>query len=111
MENGQMNFRFMTSKKGCGPEMWVTSPFNKTPKKCISLVSNDYLNFTRHPAVKLAAIYGIEQYGTGASAIPLIGGHHDIMRCCKLKLSIFLVAALNLLWFLLPVPQLTARHY
>jgi len=88
-ENGQMNFRFMTSKNGCGPEMWVTSPFNKTPKKCVSLVSNDYLNFTQHPAVKLAAIQGIEKYGTGAGASPLIGGHHDYHEMLQTKIASF----------------------
>src|ERR1700744_441182 len=89
VENGQMNFRFMTSKNGCGPEMWVTSPFNKVPKRCISLVSNDYLNFTQHPAVKLAAINGIEKYGTGAGASPLIGGHHDYHEELQRKISSF----------------------
>ena len=89
VENGQMNFRFMTSKNGCGPEMWVTSPFNKTPKKCVSLVSNDYLNFTQHRAVKLAAINGIEQYGTGAGASPLIGGHHDYHEMLQTKIAGF----------------------
>ncbi|QKJ28398.1 aminotransferase class I/II-fold pyridoxal phosphate-dependent enzyme [Mucilaginibacter mali] len=88
-ENGQMNFRFMTSINGCGPEMWVTSPFNKTPTKCISLVSNDYLNFTQHPKVKQAAIEGIEKYGTGAGASPLIGGHHDYHELLQRKISKF----------------------
>ncbi|HEY2583868.1 MAG TPA: aminotransferase class I/II-fold pyridoxal phosphate-dependent enzyme [Mucilaginibacter sp.] len=86
-ENGQMNFRFMTSKNGCGPEMWVTSPFNKIPKKCVSLVSNDYLNFTQHPAVKSAAIEGIKKYGTGAGASPLIGGHHEYHELLQTKIA------------------------
>lgn len=89
VKNGQMNFRFMTSKKGCGPEMWVTSPFNQTPRKCVSLVSNDYLNFTQHPEVKLAAIKGIEQYGTGAGASPLIGGHHEYHEMLQKKIAGF----------------------
>lgn len=88
-ESGQMNFRFMTSKKGSGPEMWVTSPFNKIPKKCVSLVSNDYLNFTQHPKVKLAAIEGIEKYGTGAGASPLIGGHHEYHEMLQTKIASF----------------------
>ena len=69
--------------------MWVTSPFNHTPKKCVSLVSNDYLNFTQHPAVKLAAIQGIEKYGTGAGASPLIGGHHDYHEMLQTKIAAF----------------------
>jgi len=89
LENDQMNFRFMTSKTGCGPEMWVTSPFNSTPKKCVSLVSNDYLNFSQHPKVKEAAIRGIEQYGTGAGASPLIGGHHEYHEMLQTKIAGF----------------------
>jgi glycine C-acetyltransferase len=88
-ESGQMNFRFMTSEKGCGPEMWVTSPFNKTPRKCVSLVSNDYLNFTQHPEVKQAAIEGIAKYGTGAGASPLIGGHHDYHEMLQTRIASF----------------------
>ena len=73
---GHMNYRFVTSN-GCGPEMLVSSPFHKEPQNCVSLVSNDYLNFTQHPKVKAAAIAGIQKYGTGAGASPLIGGHHE----------------------------------
>jgi glycine C-acetyltransferase len=74
-KHGHMNYRFMTT--GCGPKTWVTSPFDKEPQLCVSLVSNDYLNFTQHPKVKAAAIAGITKYGTGAGASPLIGGHHE----------------------------------
>ena len=63
----QMNFRFVTST-GCLPERIVHAPFLKEPKKCVSLVSNDYLNFTQHPEVKAAAIDGMEKYGAGAGA-------------------------------------------
>lgn len=87
-DHGQMNYRFVTSN-GCGPEMWVTSPFNKVPRKCVSLVSNDYLNFTQHPKVKAAAIEGIETYGTGAGASPLIGGHHHYHVQLEAKISAF----------------------
>lgn len=89
VKTGQMNFRFLTTKKGNGPEMWVISPFNKTPKKCVSLVSNDYLNFTQHPEVKLAAIKGIQKYGTGSGASPLIGGHHEYHEHLQTKIAAF----------------------
>ena len=87
-EHGQMNYRFVTSG-GCGPEIWVQSPFNEKPQRCVSLVSNDYLNFTQHPKVKAAAIAGIEKYGTGAGASPLIGGHHEYHVMLEEKLSDF----------------------
>lgn len=85
---GQMNFRFVTSN-GCGPEVWVNSPFQNEPKHCVSLVSNDYLNFTQHPKVKAAAVAGIQKYGTGAGASPLIGGHHEYHVMLEDKLSAF----------------------
>ncbi len=87
--NGQMNFRFLTSKKGNGPEMWVSSPYNITPRLCVSLVSNDYLNFTQHPKIKAATIAAIEQYGTGAGASPLIGGHHEYHEMLQQKIAAF----------------------
>ncbi|WP_166335992.1 aminotransferase class I/II-fold pyridoxal phosphate-dependent enzyme [Sphingobacterium chungjuense] len=85
--NEQMNFRFIT--RGSGPEVIVSSPFLKEPTSCVSLVSNDYLNFTQHPKVKQAAIDGITKYGTGAGASPLIGGHHEYHVMLENKLSAF----------------------
>ncbi|TCV09612.1 aminotransferase class I and II [Sphingobacterium alimentarium] len=74
-KNNKINFRFQT--KGCGPIVNVSAPFLKKSIDCVGLVSNDYLNFTQHPKVKQAAIDGINKYGTGAGASPLIGGHHE----------------------------------
>ncbi|MCL7989334.1 aminotransferase class I/II-fold pyridoxal phosphate-dependent enzyme [Sphingobacterium sp. lm-10] len=85
--NEQMNFRFIT--QGSGPVVTVTSPFLKEPTSCVSLVSNDYLNFTQHPKIKQAAIDGITKYGTGAGASPLIGGHHEYHVMLENKLSSF----------------------
>lgn len=85
--NNHMNFRFIT--KGCGPIVNVRTPFLEEPRDCISLVSNDYLNFTQHPKVKAAAIEGIQRYGTGAGASPLIGGHHEYHVMLEDKLSAF----------------------
>jgi glycine C-acetyltransferase len=67
---GQLNYRLVTTS-GCGPVVQMNG------KPLISLVSNDYLGFTQHPAVKQAAIDGILKYGTGAGASPAIGGHYD----------------------------------
>jgi glycine C-acetyltransferase len=67
---GQLNYRLVTTS-GCGPVVEMNG------RKVISLVSNDYLGFTQHPAVKKAAIDGIQKYGSGAGASPAIGGHYD----------------------------------
>lgn len=69
-EKRQLNYRLVTTT-GCGPVVEINS------SKLISLVSNDYLGFTQHPAVKQAAINGIMKYGSGAGASPAIGGHYD----------------------------------
>ena len=42
---GQLNYRLVTTT-GCGPVVEMQG------QKLISLVSNDYLGFTQHPAVK-----------------------------------------------------------
>lgn len=86
-KNNKINFRFQT--KGCGPIVNVTAPFLRSAIDCISLVSNDYLNFTQHPKVKQAAIDGINKYGTGAGASPLIGGHHEYHIALEEKLCKF----------------------
>jgi len=67
---GQLNYRLVTST-GCGPVVEMNG------RQVISLVSNDYLGFTKHPAVIQAAINGILKYGSGAGASPAIGGHYD----------------------------------
>jgi glycine C-acetyltransferase len=67
---GQLNYRLVTTT-GCGPVVEMNG------KPLVSLVSNDYLGFTQHPAIKQAAIDGILKYGTGAGASPAIGGHYD----------------------------------
>lgn len=66
---GQLNYRLVTTT-GCGPVVGMNG------RPVVSLVSNDYLGFTQHPAVKQTAIDGILTYGTGAGASPAIGGHY-----------------------------------
>ncbi|MFS2185614.1 aminotransferase class I/II-fold pyridoxal phosphate-dependent enzyme [Mucilaginibacter sp. Mucisp84] len=79
---GQLNYRLLTSS-GCGPEIGMNG------RSVISLVSNDYLGFTQHPAVKQAAIAGIQKYGSGAGASPAIGGHCDYHQTLENKIAAF----------------------
>jgi len=79
---GQLNYRLVTTT-GCGPVVEMNG------KRLISLVSNDYLGFTQHPAVKQAAIAGIQKYGTGAGASPAIGGHYDYHALLEKKIAGF----------------------
>src|SRR5690606_32977341 len=75
---GQFNYR-QENQSGCGPEMELDLPGNPH-RTFVNLTANDYLGFTQHPAVKRAAIEGIQQYGTGAGASPAIGGHYSYHR-------------------------------
>jgi glycine C-acetyltransferase len=78
----QLNYRLPVSS-GCGPLVTMNG------RKMISLVANDYLGFTQHPAVRKAAIDGILQYGTGAGASPAIGGHYDYHVYLEQKIARF----------------------
>ena len=81
-DNGHMNYR-LQNFSGCGPEMLVKTSIHQQGFDYVSFVSNDYLGFTQHPKVKAAAIQGITEFGTGAGASPLIGGHfsyHEILE-------------------------------
>lgn len=71
-QNGHLNYRIL-STTGCGPEMELL--INGKPRKCICLVSNDYLGFTQHPAIREALIQAISRFGSGSGASPAIGGH------------------------------------
>ncbi len=72
--NGHLNYRIQ-SLSGCGPEMELLLPGKSKPQKCACFVSNDYLGFTQHPAIKMALQEAIEKFGSGAGASPAIGGH------------------------------------
>ncbi|ULT25352.1 hypothetical protein KUH03_42340 [Sphingobacterium sp. E70] len=108
-ENQHLNFRFVT--QGCGPTAIVSSPFLEQPTECISLVSNDYLNFSQHPKVKAAAIAGIEKYGTGAGASPLIGGTMNIMLRWRRRFVNFSTDQRDRVSFLPPDIQQTVLLY
>ncbi|MGO1245544.1 MAG: aminotransferase class I/II-fold pyridoxal phosphate-dependent enzyme [Sphingobacterium sp.] len=73
-------------KSGCNANMTLESQHGES---FISFVSNDYLGFTQHPKVKQSAIEGIEKYGTGAGASPLIGGFFDYHRLLEKKIAGF----------------------
>lgn len=81
-QKGQLNYRLVTSS-GCGPVVEMNG------RQLISLVSNDYLGFTQHPAVKKAAVEGIMKYGSGAGASPAIGGHYDYHALLEKKIAGF----------------------
>jgi glycine C-acetyltransferase len=87
-KHGYMNYRLLV-ESGCGPEIELAEDGPIKKGSYVSFVCNDYLGFTQHPEVKKAAIEGIEKYGTGAGASPLIGGYFAFHKELEDKLSIF----------------------
>jgi glycine C-acetyltransferase len=71
---GHLNYR-IKSLSPVGPEMNLIMPGEDSPTWAVCLVSNDYLGFSQHPAIKDAVIRGTELFGTGSGASPAIGGH------------------------------------
>jgi glycine C-acetyltransferase len=84
---GHWNY-YQEGLSGCMPEVELNLP-GQPRKRFVSLVSNDYLGFTQHPAVKAAAIAGIEKYGAGTAASPAIGGHMSFHRQIEDKIARF----------------------
>jgi len=87
-DKGHLNYRIQ-SLSGCAPEMDLMLPGKSTSQRCTCFVSNDYLGFTQHPAIKLALQQAIEQYGSGAGASPAIGGHFSYHQDLEDKLAKF----------------------
>lgn len=87
-DNEFMNYRLLATS-GCGPEIGLEEDGYIKRGDYISFVCNDYLGFTQHPEIKKAVINGIEKYGTGAGASPLIGGYMDYHKELEDKISAF----------------------
>lgn len=85
---GRLNYR-IESSSGCNPVMDLKLPGTSEFKSCVCFVSNDYLGFTQHPAIKKAVIEGISTYGTGAGASPAIGGHFSYHEQLEKKIAGF----------------------
>ncbi|MCC6680983.1 MAG: 8-amino-7-oxononanoate synthase [Phycisphaeraceae bacterium] len=64
----------------------------------INLASNDYLALSRHPHLKRAAIDAIERFGVGATASPLIVGHHQLHEQLEQRFAAFKHAEAALLF-------------
>lgn len=58
-------------------------------KDYLAFASNDYLGLASHPALLAAARDGLERYGIGAGASPLISGHGSITERLETELAEF----------------------
>jgi 8-amino-7-oxononanoate synthase len=65
--------------------IWV----ERHDRRLLSFSCNDYLNLTQHPAIKKAAIVGIEEYGAGSGASRLVTGNHPLYAKLEARLAEF----------------------
>ena len=56
-------------------------------RRLLSFSCNDYLDLSRHPAVKRAAVDAIAAYGVGAGASRLVTGNHPLYTELESKLA------------------------
>lgn len=84
---GHWNFR-QVGLSGARPEVELDLPGNPN-LSFVSVVSNDYLGLSQHPAVKAAAITAMDRYGVGATASPAIGGQMEFHRELEEKIARF----------------------
>ncbi len=56
-------------------------------RRLLSFACNDYLDLSRHPAVKQAAVDAIGKYGVGAGASRLVTGNHPLYAELESKLA------------------------
>jgi 8-amino-7-oxononanoate synthase len=63
--------------------IWV----ERDGRRLLSFSCNDYLNLTQHPAIKQAAIAGIEKYGVGSGASRLVTGNHPLYAQLEERLA------------------------
>jgi 8-amino-7-oxononanoate synthase len=56
-------------------------------RRLLSFCSNDYLNLTQHPVIRLAAKEAIDRYGAGAGASRLVTGSHPLYAELEAKLA------------------------
>lgn len=78
------------SLTGSSARIKVIDPYTNREKEMISFVSNDYLGLSHHPEVINASIRALEQYGAGAGASPLIGGHNYLHEQLEQEIARFL---------------------
>uniref|UniRef100_A0AAU6WK70 Aminotransferase class I/II-fold pyridoxal phosphate-dependent enzyme n=1 Tax=Chryseobacterium endophyticum TaxID=1854762 RepID=A0AAU6WK70_9FLAO len=77
----------LQNNTGCSSVMNIGE--NNVTREIISFVTSDYLGLTQHPKVKEAAIKGIEEFGTGSAATPLIGGYYSYHNELETKIAGF----------------------
>jgi 8-amino-7-oxononanoate synthase len=81
LERASLRRALAESFRGEGP--WI----ERDGRRLLSFSCNDYLNLSRHPALKSAATAAIERYGVGAGASRLVTGNHPLFRELEERLA------------------------
>ncbi len=84
---GKMNYR-RVSLSGSRPVITMQDR-DGSVRDMIFFASNDYLNLTPHPRTIKAGMAAVEEYGSGAGSVPLLGGTLDIHRELEDKVAKF----------------------
>ena len=64
-------------------------PGNFPRHRMVNLASNDYLSFTKHPAVMNAGINAIKSFGTGSGSVPMLAGTASVHKKLEKRLASF----------------------
>jgi len=75
-----------------GPEIVIDS------RHYLSFASNDYLGLANHPELVLAARAGLERWGLGSGASPLVTGHFAVHEAAEQALAQFVACPAALLF-------------
>src|SRR4051812_14766414 len=58
-------------------------------RRMLAFCSNDYLGLSQHPALARAAVAGVERYGVGSGASPMVSGHSEANAALEDELAAF----------------------
>jgi glycine C-acetyltransferase len=58
-------------------------------RSVLLLCSNNYLGFANHPALKEAAIWGVERYGVSSGASRLVSGNMELHEMLEARIAAF----------------------
>jgi 8-amino-7-oxononanoate synthase len=66
-----------------GASLWVDG------RRLLAFCSNDYLGLSQHPSLKAAAIAGVQRFGVGSGASPMVSGHSEANAALERELAEF----------------------
>lgn len=75
-------------------EDFINKPYknelNNYTAQPVNLASNDYLGFTKHPAIINAGVEAIKEFGSGAGSVPMLSGTTAVHKKLEAELASFI---------------------